>query len=675
NVEDPCDLAAGAYSVTVTDSSNPQESVSISVVVGENQPPFISQVTITEDNGSCDGAISLTVGAGSGNYTFNWSDGAGNPNTGLCVGSYMVTVVDNVTGCSTVGGPYVVTQPLAGEVQTTGVSCADATNGTLTLVVTGGAAPYTVVVDGQTYTVANAGDPLTITGLGGGTYDIQITDAAGNTLAQQATIQAPDPLLVSDVKIYSATEAGANGRIEIDVQGGTIPYQFMWSHGFAGQNPQGLLPGCYHVTIQDANGCLYVVNDICVDEFRIEGAVVNDVFCNNDTNGSIEPQITGGAQPYECIWTDEDGNIIPTSDCTLSGVAAGTYTLTVVDANGVMAVAKSYTVEATSQIFAQAEASTTFNGFNVSCYGGNNGEAQVTVSAGTPPYEYLWSTGQTDAVATNLSAGTYMVTVRDANGCTDVASVTLTQPSDISIDFVVDDVSCFGASDGRIEALVSGGVPRTVLPFYDYKWSNNRTTRVVEGLKAGYYILTVTDKNGCRKSAGVDVREPDPLVVTVKTEPDKGNNDGKAWAEVSGGTWPYFFFWHTGDTDSLLTDLPADRYFVEVTDAHGCFDEASGIVFPDDACLEVRAVITPQGDGLNDEFVIGCLEKFPENKLEIYNRWGQLVYRQQNYDNSWKGTNQRGAELPAGGYFYIFEYRDPQTQQLLRKKGSITILR
>ena len=675
NVEDPCGLAPGNYGVTVTDSGNPQSSISTSLLVGENQPPFISQVSIGEDMGSCNGSIELTVGSGSGNYSFNWSSGSGNPNTGLCEGTYSVTIVDNVTGCTTVGGPYMVTQPLVTQYQVVNATCADATDGIITLTISGGAAPYTVQVGANTYTVMNEGDVLTITDLAPNAYVISITDAINNSWSQQVQVDAPDPLVVSSVQVFSATEAGPNGRIEIVVEGGTLPYHFMWSNNFAGQNPQGLSAGCYHVTVQDANGCLTVVNNLCVDEFRIAGAEIDDVYCSTDTDGAITPQISGGMPPYECIWTDADGNIIPTSDCALSGVSAGTYTLTVVDSNGVMAVPRTFTVEATSPLDVQAEASTSFNGFNVSCYGGNNGEAQVMVLAGTPPYQYQWSSGHTEAVATNLAAGTYTVTVQDANGCIFVESLTLTQPPEINIDFIVDDVPCFDASDGRIEALVVGGVPRSVLPFYDYKWSNNRTTRVVENLRSGYYILTVTDRNGCRQSEGIQVNEPDPLIVTVKTEPDNGNNDGRAWAEVTGGTWPYFFFWHTGDTDSVLTDLPADRYFVEVTDSRGCYDEASGVVFPDDACLEVRAVITPQGDGLNEEFIIGCLEKFPENKLEIYNRWGQLVYRQENYDNTWKGTNQRGAALPPGGYFYVFEYRDPQTQQLLRKKGSITILR
>ena len=126
-----------------------------------------------------------------------------------------------------------------------------------------------------------------------------------------------------------------------------------------------------------------------------------------------------------------------------------------------------------------------------------------------------------------------------------------------------------------------------------------------------------------------------------------------------------------------ITGLCPGSYFVEVSDINGCKAEiATGEVqdrrFP---CLEERSVISPDGDGLNDNFIIFCADSdFSDNRLEIFDRWGQLVFEAKNYDNSWTGQTPFGQELPEGPYYYILEYKDPNGN-LLQKKGSITLLR
>jgi gliding motility-associated-like protein len=116
---------------------------------------------------------------------------------------------------------------------------------------------------------------------------------------------------------------------------------------------------------------------------------------------------------------------------------------------------------------------------------------------------------------------------------------------------------------------------------------------------------------------------------------------------------------------------------VRVTDANGC--QVIETIKVDDSteCGEVRTVITPEGDGKNEEFVIKCLSRFSDNTLEIFNRWGQLVYRVEDYndDNLWRGTDVGGSDLPDGVYFYVFNYFDPGVNAFVTKKGSVTVLR
>ena len=114
---------------------------------------------------------------------------------------------------------------------------------------------------------------------------------------------------------------------------------------------------------------------------------------------------------------------------------------------------------------------------------------------------------------------------------------------------------------------------------------------------------------------------------------------------------------------------------LQVIDAEGCSIIDLGEV-PDGTldCLEYRSVITPDGDGFNEEFRINCLNEFPEHTLEIYNRWGQLVFKTDDYHNDWQGTNRTGSDLPEGAYFFVFEYRDTDGT-VRQKKGHITVLR
>ncbi len=209
---------------------------------------------------------------------------------------------------------------------------------------------------------------------------------------------------------------------------------------------------------------------------------------------------------------------------------------------------------------------------NVSCNGGANGSASVAASGGTEPYAYNWSpSGGTGATASGLAAGSYTVTVTDANGQTATANVTITQPAALSVTGAQTDVSCFGGSNGSATISVSGGTEP-----YTYEWSHGSevTIATASGLAAGRYTVTVTDANGCTVTGTFTITQPSALTATVATTPvtTVGGNNGEATVTAAGGTAPYTYNWSpTGGTGATASNLAAGTYTVTITDVNGCF--------------------------------------------------------------------------------------------------------
>lgn len=281
----------------------------------------------------------------------------------------------------------------------------------------------------------------------------------------------------------------------------------------------------------------------------------------------------------------------------------------------------------------------------------------------------------TEATLNNVGAGIYELTVIDEGGCVATKTVEVKAPPVLVINPNVSNVSCNGSTNGAVEVRISGGANNNL---FTYQWSNGGNGNRIGSLPAGAYSLTVTDRFGCTVSGSYQVREPRPLVVTVETTPANEGCNGTALAKISGGTAPYIYRWNSTQTDSLITRLCPGTYTVEVLDSRGCKPQQpsnpSGFVgdrrFP---CMVASVVLTPNGDGDNEVFQINCIEEFPNNHLEIYNRWGELVYEAENYDNSWNGRAADGSRIPEGAYYFVLQYVDGNgtSQQL---KGALTVL-
>ena len=294
-----------------------------------------------------------------------------------------------------------------------------------------------------------------------------------------------------------------------------------------------------------------------------------DVSCNGGADGTATATAGGGTPGYTYNWSSGGTNANETN------LTAGTYTVTVTDVNGCTATAQIVIGEPTP-LATTTTITSNYNGEDVSCFGSNDGIAVTTPTGGTSPYNFFWSNGSNIDTANGLSAQTYYVTITDDNGCTLVDSVTLTEPTPVTVSVTAQtNVECFGDSTGQLTATGAGGTGNLA-----YNWNNGNNGSNQINLPAGNYTVTTTDDNGCTATSTATITEPDDLIANINPigESCNGYCDGIADLTVLGGVTPYSYSWSNNDTIEDIMQLCVGDYSATITDANGCTTDANTVI-------------------------------------------------------------------------------------------------
>lgn len=660
---DATGLAAGTWEVAIVDALGCQASASVQI--GQPTPITITgTVTEAQCQAAANGAIDLTTSGGTAPYAWSWTGPNGfNASTedlqNLIAGGYTITVTD-AHGCMATRS-FDVNQPGLFQVSsvtstfgTAQVSCAGAADGTIDLTVTGGVPNYQFAWSGPNGYSSTDED---LTGLAAGSYHVTITDQNGCNTSHDVTLAAPAPMALALVASnHNGTSlscnGGSDGTINTTITGGTPPYNFQWAgpNGFTSANKDlaGLAAGTYQLTVTDAFGCIAAQSTVLTAPAALvaSNGGTTAVTCFGSNTGQATVQVSGGNAPYTYTW-----NTSPQQHAaTAIGLAAGAYTVQVADANG-CSTGTSITVGGPQAPLALNITATS----QVLCHGGTNGSATVAASGGTAPYAYAWNTSpvQTGPTANNLPAGTWIVTVTDAAGCTQSRNVVITQPAQPISATVLQThpVTCYGDNNGSVAIQVAGGSGN-----YNIVWNTTpaQTGGTATHLAPGSYVATISDANGCTQALNFPVgiggpMEPLSVSAAIQQYPGgahvscPGSSDGSIDITATGGTPNYQYLWQDGHggtfTTQDLNGLAAGTYHLEVMDGHGCFIDTTFTLTAPTAITATALVQPAVCHGENN----GAIDMTPAGGVAPYSyQW--------NGPAGFGASSQDLADLAAGVY-------------------------
>ena len=580
-------LSTGSYNVTVTDLNNCSFSESVTVL--EEQGFAVSFTNVYSCVGASIGSATVTA-TGQSPYFYQWSDSSSVVIPGeidssinnMPFGTYIVHVTDN-TNCVIEGivdiladGDAIVIDSLI----VTNISCFGIDDGQIEILTSGGQQPYNY----SNSNGLNLQPDSLFTMLTDSTYFIKVFDANGCSNSTSITLSYPDSIYIDSTVFTNISCFGLNdGTIQnIQVVGGTSPFEFSVDGGL----PQtympflGLDPGQHTVEVSDANDC-FGSDIIIITEpslFEVETTASNwnnyQIRCNSDSLGYVNIISSGGTAPY---LTD---GITFSDTITIDSLWADNHTFVVQDANGCH-------YQETILFNEPDLIHHNFISTHINCAAWNNGSVTDSVYGGVgsaATYSYLWDSGETTYSLSNLSIGTYTITVTDENGCEDTDTVTINDDNVFEAnEGIIVNVGCFDDCDGELNVSVSGGVPFSGSNSYNYLWNDflGQSTATAVGLCVDTislstdYTCIVTDAIGCSDTVLFNLNQPEELKVDVLiTSPISCNglSDGKLKVNVTGGELNYTYSWSNGGTGSLIDNLSSGVYKVTVQDANSCRD-------------------------------------------------------------------------------------------------------
>ena len=559
---------------------------------------------------------------------------------------------------------------------TDSVSCFGGSDGKTDVQVIQGTAPYSYEwSDGQT--ISNA------IGLMAGLYQITVTDANGCKNINTAIVEEPEDIIITSTLIDSASCFGSSdGSALATAIGGVGNYSYAWSTipVQTSQTATGLAgPSTYVVAVSDFYQCVRF-DTISISSplplTLIPSSTGTKCFGEDDASATVSP--SGGTPFYTYQW---DANAMSQTTMTATNLASGVYLVTVTDFNGCEATTALSVSEAPSFIF-------DYDIVEPSCFGDADGSLDLTIGNGNPPFTYQWNVNNsTSTFLNNLSSDNYIVTITDDLGCIQVDTFLLPQPDELTVELRPTDLSCFESQDGQIYILATGGNP-----YYEYSinQSDFSNANIIHGLPAGNYEVVVRDTNECATIANTELFEPDSLWVELGEEQIIEQEDSTLLIAMSNLSsdiltyqWEEQFIRNSISCDTCsetyvnpLIDL---YYTVMISDTNGCTaEDGIWINVSVDRVVGVPTGFTPNGDLVNDVFMIHAEKAITVRTLKVYDRWGELVFEQNDFpvndpNFGWNGTFKgENLETAVFGWVLEVEFLDGEKQSY---SGNVTLIR
>ncbi len=599
---------AGSYLVYAVD--NAKGCISGDVIINMAQPaaPLSLKDYISVDL-SCfesgDGSISLSLTGGTAPYTITFQGNTYNANedelvtfTGLNANfAYNFAAVD-ANGCSVNIPPKTLGQPLPLQTNAnfTPILCFGGTS-EINLQITGGTKPYSISwaysADGVTFNpIAGSGDKTTLSGLAAGFYTYTVSDGGCADISETLTINQPNEVLLVGLPTDVSCFGGTDGTVTFTPSGGAFTNYRIFFNGaeIAGNTVSNLPAGTYNAFALSGtcrSETIQIVVEQPLEPLSATVGFMEEVLCTDDLS-DIELQITGGNGGYLAYLNSVEYTVDPNGLIIFDDVVPGTYAIRVVDSKGCEWTRTITILNPTPiEIFNEEI-------IDVSCFEGSDGEIKVNVTGGTGNYTYQWLNSSNQLVGTNknlsgVPAGIYTLNVWDENSCEATMDFEILDTTPLDFTYSFTDVTCFGAQNGSITVIGTGGKPGYTLIIDGIQYPN----LIVAGLRPNTYMVYIMDSNGCISPVKeVVISQPTPLNLAISTTNVTcyAAGNGQATVEVTGGTAPYSIRWSDGNTSADRVGLAPGNYEVVVTDANGCIIRNNVIITQPDPILIVDNV-------------------------------------------------------------------------------------